>query len=418
MIARVRLLLGISVFWLALSMIFDGINTLVLPNRLITLSNTTNKATTLGLLTFIGLVIGMLVQPIAGIASDRLRPRLGRMGFMGFGVVLILAALILFGASQSLFTLLFSFTLIQVTANLAQAAQQGLIPDLVPIKWRGRAAGLKGFMDVGGALLGFVVLGQLLGSGQTTLALLTIAAVVIIAFALSLLLIREKREGTSSTVTRPSLLDAFRLNLREHHAFARLVTSRFLFLLGTYMVGRFFLFFVADRLGLEPGQAAKQAGALLAVLTFITVLGAPLAGWLADRFGRTALMIAGSVLSAAGVLWLIFAGGSLQILLSGGLMAFGSAAFASANWAGTADLAPPQEAARFLGLANLGTAGAAAAAGLFGPLVDWANGMAPGAGYSVLFVVSALAFTASAIVLRGMHLVAEQPMSAGLDRGL
>jgi hypothetical protein len=28
---RLRLLLGISVFWLALSMLFDGINALVLP---------------------------------------------------------------------------------------------------------------------------------------------------------------------------------------------------------------------------------------------------------------------------------------------------------------------------------------------------------------------------------------------------
>lgn len=418
MLARVRLLLGISVFWLALSMIFDGINTLLLPSQLFSLTNETNKATTLGLLTFVGLVIGMLVQPLAGVASDRLRPRVGRLGFLAFGVVLILAALALFGAAQSLLLLLLGFALIQVTANIAQAAQQGFIPDLVPTEWRGRAAGLKGFMDVGGALLGFVVLGQLLANEQTGLALLAIAAVVVITFAITLLFVRETRADANSTVTRISLLDAFRLDLHAHRMFARLVVSRFLFLLGAYMVGRFFLFFVAARLGLDPGQAAEQSGALLAGLTLITVLGTVPAGWLADRIGRMPLMIAGAVLSTAGVLWLTFAGNSLQILLAGGLMALGSAAFASANWACTADLVPPSEAARFFGLANLGTAGAAAAAGLFGPLVDWGNGVTAGAGYSALFVMSALAFATSAVVLRGMRSAAEQPVPSGLNGSL
>jgi hypothetical protein len=43
--------------------------------------------------------------------------------------------------------------LVQVAASVAQAAQQGFIPDVVPPERRGTASGLKGFMDVGGALL-------------------------------------------------------------------------------------------------------------------------------------------------------------------------------------------------------------------------------------------------------------------------
>ena len=54
-----------------------------------------------------------------------------------------------------------------------------------------------------------------------------------------------------------------------------------------------------------------------------------------------------------------------------------------------ADLAPPAEAGRFYGLANNGTAGAAAAAGLLGPVVDQGNGVAPGLGYTALFVAAA-----------------------------
>jgi MFS family permease len=364
---RVRMLLGISVFWLGLSMLSDGLNTLVLPSHLFNFTTETNQATTLGLLTFAGLLVGLFVQPIAGVFSDRLRGRWGRRSTIGLGVILMLATLIVFGFTKSLVTMFLSYAMIQVTANLAQAAQQGFIPDLVPTQLRGTAAGLKGFMDVGGALLGFAVLGQLLAGGQIGPAIIAIAAVLIFTLVLTLVLVREPQQLVVPMPTRVTLADTFRLDLRQHRSFAWLIASRFLFLLGTYAVGRFFLFFVADRLGLDPARAAKEAGALLAGLTLITVLAAPLTGWMADRWGRLPLMLGGSALSALGVLLLILAESNISILLFGGLMALGSAAFTGANWALTADLAPASEAGRFFGLANIGTAGAAAAAGLFGP---------------------------------------------------
>ena len=397
--SRYRLLFGISVFWLALSMLFDGLNTLVLPNYLLRASGE-SKATTLGLLTFAGLVLGMVVQPVAGAWSDQLRPRRGRQPMLALGVLLTLAVLGWLGAARTPPAVFAAYLLVQVTASIAQAAQQGFIPDLVPAPLRGTAAGFKGLMDIGGAMLGFVVLGQLLGSESLSPALLAIAAVLGGAFLLSIVLVREPPRAGDTPPDRTRPRDAFQLDLRWHQVFAWLVVSRFLFLLGTYMVGRFLLFFVADRLNLNPGRAAEEAGTLLAGLALITVVAALPAGWAADRWGRMPLMVVGAVLSAAGVLLLTIAGSGGQILLFGSLMAVGSAAYGGASWALTADLAPTEEAGRFFGLANVGTAGAAAAAGLFGPLVDWGNQAAPGLGYLALFVAAALAFVASAVVLR------------------
>jgi fucose permease len=303
--------------------------------------------------------------------------------------------------------------LIQVAASVAQAAQQGFLPDLVATGWRGTAAGFKLFMDLGGALLGFVVLGQLLGAGQTTPALLTIGGVVVVTFLLTVALVREPSPSAAPDWGRVTLVDAFQLDLRRHRAFVWLVASRFLFLLGTYIVGRFLLFFVTDRLGLDPGRATKEAGSLLAALTLLTVALSLPAGWAADRLGRVPLMLAGAIVSALGALLLIVAGSTTHILLFGGLMAVGSAAFAGANWALIADLSPPAEAGRFYGLANVGTGGAAAAAGLVGPVVDWANGITPGAGYTALFVASALAFLASALALRRIAMPSELPAAPG-----
>lgn len=399
---QIRLLFGISVFWLALSVLFDGVNTLVLPLQLSRLGGQNNQATLLGLLTFVGVLGGALVQPVAGAFSDRLRPRLGRKGFIGLGLLLSLISLSLFATVKHLTGVMAGYLAIQISASIAQAGQQGLIPDLVREKSRGIASGLKGFMDLSGAMLGFVLLGQLLGSGETVRAVGAIAAILVVAYLLAVLLTPEDKPaaGAAITTSRPTLRQIFRLDLTEQAAFIRLILARFLFLLGIYATGRFLLFFVADRLGLPEEQAAEQAGSLLAGLALITVLASPLAGWLADRIGRKPLMIVGAMLSGISALLLVWANSGSQILLFGGLMSVGSAAFAGGSWALLADLAPKLEPARFFGLANFSTAGSAAAAGLFGPVIDGVERIAPGMGFSALFTLAAAAFFASALPLR------------------
>jgi MFS family permease len=400
---QIRLLFGISVFWLALSVLFDGVNTLVLPRQVGILASQNTQATLLGLLTFVGLIAGALIQPIAGAFSDRYKPVLGRKGLTGIGLVLSLLSLSLFAAAQSIVGLLAGYLAVQISASIAQAGQQGLIPDLVSENRRGLASGLKGFMDLTGAMLGFVILGQLLGSDQALPAIGAIAAILIIAYLLATLLTPEDKINTGNVVRTRAipLREIFRLDLAQQSAFVRIILARFLFLVGIYATGRFLLFFVADRLGLSEDQAAEQAGNLLAGLAFITILASPFTGWLADRIGRVPLMIAGAILSAISALMLVWAGTAGQILLFGGLMSLGSAAFAGGSWALLADLVPKNESARFFGLANFSTAGAAATAGLFGPVIDGVERISPGMGFSVLFILASLAFLTSTFPIKG-----------------
>ena len=403
---QARLLFGISIFWLALSVLLDGINTLVLPLQVGTLARQDNQATALGFLTFFGLLAGALVQPIAGSLSDQLQPRFGRKGFIGIGLLLSLVSLFIFATFQSLAGMMLGYVAVQISASIAQSGQQGLIPDLVQENQRGLASGMKGFMDLAGAMLGFVLLGQLLGSGGAMTAIGAIAAILVIAYLLAVLLTPEDKPDRQATIKRDrvSLPGIFRFDLRQQKAFVRLVLARFLFLLGVYGTGRFLLFFVAERLGLSEDQAAEQAGNLLAGLALITVLASPLTGWLADRMGRVPLMIAGAICSAVSALLLVRAGSANQILLFGGLMSLGSAAFTGGSWALLADVIPRQQSARFFGLANFSTAGAAAAAGLFGPVIDWGEQSSPGMGFSILFVLASVAFLTSAFPLKGLLL--------------
>jgi MFS family permease len=403
---HIRLLFGISVFWLALSVLTDGINTLVLPLQISVLTDQHYQATILGFLTFLGLLAGALVQPIAGAFSDKLYPRLGRKGFIAIGLLASLISLFLFAILPRLFGVIVGYLAIQISASIAQAGQQGLIPDLVYEHRRGLAAGFKGFMDLTGAMVGFVLLGQLLGSGKTRFALAIIAAILVAAYILAVFLTPEDKARKESAIkTRTvSLQDIFQLDLREHAAFVQLVIARFLFLLGIYITGRFLLLFVSNRLGISGDQAAQQAGNILAMLALVTILASPFTGWLADRLGRIPLMIAGSILSAVSAMMLVWAHTTPQILIFGGLMSLGSAAFAGGSWALLADLVPKDSSARFFGLANFSTAGSAAAAGLLGPLVDWGNRISNGMGFSLLFAIASLAFLAGILPLRSRTL--------------
>ena len=423
--SRARTLVGISVFWVGLSMLGDGFTTLVLPLRLTSLADPGILATVVGLITFVGIGAGLLVQPLAGALSDRFVGRSGRRAVLAAGVALIVVALAFFVAAPTLLAILLAFVLVQVAMNIAQAAQQAFIPDLIGERWRGRAAGLKGFADLGGAFLAFLLLASLLGSGSITVATAAIGAIVVLTALLAIVLVREPvgpgRPAERST--RLTFRAAFSINPRDHRQFVTVVLARFLFLLGTFAVGRFFLLLVAARLGLDPAGAADETAGILAILALVTAVGALPAGWLTDRFGRESVMVLGGLASAVGVLLLLVAGSAWQIVVFGSVMAAGSALFATANWAMTTDLVPRDEAARFMGLANFGTAGAAAAAGLVGPIADLLRGVAPSLGYDGILIAAAGAMVLSVVAVRQIateagqvHPGTELPAAAAPER--
>ena len=359
--------LGVSVGWLAISMVADGVPALLLPHRLLTDGGA--DATRLGLITLVAIGVAALLQPAAGWVSDRV----GRFGVIAAGTAMAVAGLVLLLAPDGAVP----GTVIALGGvSVAQAGQQALLPDRIGPRWRGRAGGLKNAFDVAGAFGGFVVLAALLGAGHAALATGALAVVLIIGAALTRVLVRSEGSPDALREGTPERVDAVRL--------ARLVAARFLFLLGIYAVGRFLLLFVAERFELGADAAGGEAGMVLALLAIVTVAASVPSGWLADRVGRRPLMLAGGGIGAIGIGLLPTAGSLETVLGFGALMAVGSAAFGSASWAMLADLTRSAHAGRLMGLANLGTAGAAAAAGLFGFVVD-------GAGFGPAFALAALA---------------------------
>lgn len=389
-----RLALGISVLWIPLAFLVDGITVLLLPVKV---ASGTGAASAVGLISFAGLGAALVVQPLAGLVSDRLRSRLDRRLFVTLVAIPVLAGLWLLAGATSVLVVAVAYLVVQVSASALQSAQQTLIPEHVERTARGRAAGLKTAFDLGGAFLAFLSLGVLLAAGDAVPA----AAAITVLLAVSLALVAILVPPTRGPVPRDS--DGVPAALPV--GFRRLVLARFLFLLGTYGIGRFLLLLIAERMGIDPARAAGETGGFLALFTLVTAATAVPFGTLADRVGQVPVMRLGILLSAVGIAAFLPPAGVPGVLIAGSIMSLGTAAFVAANWAATTQLVRAEQAGRLMGIANLGTGAAAACAGLLGPLIDW-GGFTPGILLGALATFGALAPLAATAPIRTV----EQPI--------
>jgi len=382
-----RVLIGASALWVGLSAIYDGAHLVLLPALITPHLPPTFMATGLGLASFALLAAAALTQPLFGAWSDRIRPQYGRLRFALPALLGAVAALALVGTADTLPFIVAGLVVLYVCGSAVQAAAQALLPELFSRQQRGAAAGAKQFADLVGASISLALLGALVRT-SVGLALAATAGMLLLSFATSAALTRERGTADSPGAAAPRVG-----SLRE------LIVIRFTFLFATYAIGRFLVLLVGQRLGENATAAASTSGQLLAVLTLITGLAAIPAGMLADRYGRRRVARSGSAIALLGACALGFASDTVGFLLAGGLLALGSAAFASANWAATADAAATQRPARALALANVATWGAAACAGLLGPLIDVGNAFA-NAGFILLLAVAAACYAGCVIALR------------------
>ena len=377
-----RVLLGVNILWIPLAFLSDGLTVLVLPLRL------GADAAAIGLVSLVGLLAAAVIQPLAGWASDRLRGRVDRRAFLTAAAIPVVVGLWLVGGPAAPAVAIAGYLVIQVAAASLQAAHQALLPEHVAVHGRGRASGLKTTFDVGGSFLAFLLLGVLLASGPGSVAGATVLIATLVAGAVAIVWLLVPT-AVPTGVTAPPLGPG---GMAVPAGLIPLVLARFLFLLGTYAVGRFLLLLIAERVGIDPMTAADETGGLLAVFTLATAAAALGFGWIADRRPRRDVMVLGAMVATAGIVALVPAAGIAGVVAGGLLMSVGTAAFMSANWAATADLTSPDDAGRLLGIANVGTAGAAAAAGALGFLIE-------AAGFTPALLVAAIASFASAAPL-------------------
>lgn len=403
-------MLNLNAGWFGLAYLWNGLHAILLPLIVASLVPGALKATTLGGLTFAGLMVAMLTQPIAGAISDR-SGWLGRFGkrrpWMVLGSTMTVALLLLMGLTDKLWLVVVVYTLMQLASAFTEATLQSLLPDRVPSQQHGKASGYKNAFQIAGFVVGVGLGGYLAGRGQVEWALAVTAVVLAGTVAWTVLGVHERparsvrRRPISAVVAVRAVGASFRIDRNVVPNYRRLLAGRGFVMAGFFVLQSFAQYFVADKL-----QVANPAGTtafLMAIMGAAIFLLAVPTGVLADRVGRRPLNLFSGVLGAAATTALIFVGNLPQLVVAGGLVGAAVGIFLSVNWAWAADMVPLEEAGRYLGLANIATAGASAVARLLaGPLVDGGNLLRQGAGYEILFLVLGLGMFFGVWLLAGV----------------
>ena len=400
-------LLAINIYWVGLSFMWNSLHPIILPAVLIYLVPESMKNSYLGVLTFAGLILAMVIQPISGAASDNWRSRWGRRRPLALiGTLLDFIFLALLAWSGNIFVVIIGYIGLQTASNIAHGPMQGLIPDMVPDEQMGAASGLKNLMDMGGLIIASLAAGNLLSPNDRypTTIMLVVMAVLAVSSAVTFLTTREKPTSEErKNHNHLSLKEIFRVDFSGNRNYFLLIASRFIFLIGIYGVQTFAQYFIRDVM--QAPNPVKATGDLMAALALSLVACSLIGGWLTDRVGARKVVAMASVIAAAGSFLLILARDLPTMTLYASVLGAGIGFYLTSNWAFASKLAPKEEAGKFLGLTNLATAGASALSKLGGIPIDIVNNAFPGRflGYSGLFFLGGVFALVSLLVLANVR---------------
>lgn len=398
-----RQMLVLNSYWVGLSFMWNAIHPILLPAVLLNYVPDARKNTYLGLLTFAGLIIAMLVQPITGALSDGWRSRFGRRRPLAvLGTLFDFVFLSILAWAGGLTWLFIGYVGLQFSSNIAHGPMQGLLPDRVPATQLGVASSLKTFMDMLSLILASLLAGRLLDpvTRDPTRIMLVVMGLLAVSAATTFLGVKEVPTLHQERTNWKALLGQFRIDVQENMSYWWLIAERLLFLIGIYGVQTFAQYYLQDVLRVP--DPPKQTGDLLASLTITLLILVLIGGWLTDKYGAKRILAIGTLIAALGMFLMLFATDMRGLLLFGSVLGAGIGLFLTANWALANVLAPGDQAGKYLGLTNLATAGSAAIARLEGPVLDGLNAAWPGAwlGYKGLFIFGAACMLLSVFLLQ------------------
>jgi MFS family permease len=319
-----------------------------------------SRASALAIITSIGVVLTMLIQPIVGVFADRTRTTWGRRApWILFGTLVgaLLLSLVRFAPNLALLAIL--FMLAQAVINMALGPLNTTVADRMPEYRRGTASALGGFGNFFGGLLGGLAAGALFASVGLNLyfvfaAFVAFAGVMFVLFA---------RDGSSKDLQVDrfnwrEFFVGFTIALRSRN-FRWVWVARILLTFGYTVSTALALYMLQSYIHPALSQAdATRISPLLSLASVpVTLVVLLVAGRMSDKLGkRRIFVIVASVLMALSFLIPIvmptLPGLFIQVIVAG--IAFGI--YLPVDQALFIDVLPDKDrAGRDLGVASLGS---------------------------------------------------------------
>lgn len=423
----VRIMVLLSVYWVAIGFLWQGLHTLILPDILIHIVNPAYKGTALGFLQNAGLILAMVWQPVIGAISDHTSSRWGRRRPYIFGGTLLdIPFLIGLALAGSYGWLVVFYVMLQLSSNTAHGPFQALMPDVVPEGQRGTASGYYGFANMIGLVVGVGGTGLIAGKFGDAVAIGCIAVAVVLAMVITVVFIPDKTPAAPGGLPKPRELLAGSFARPVHDRdFMWITLSRLLILMALIGLQVYLYFFFYETW--FPGTSSSTMSAATVLIGIVAIVSAVVslpAGMLSDRLGHRVLVMASGALGSLGFIGLVTShyvwipaaildpmssllhvpAGAAQAIFYGLPIGIGMGAFMTINWAQMTAVIPESLAGAYMGFFNIATAGAGIAIRLIaGPMLDFfnAHGTLFGlrAGYPVVFAFCGLLVLAGGAVV-------------------
>ncbi len=408
--------LGFSAFWFATSFKWFILLNGLLAAHVKSIVPGGEQNVAWGRVVAIGAAEAMIGPILIGMLSDRCCSRWGRRRpFIAIGAALTSLALLFMSQANSLWIMVVAYLLLQISDDVGTAPYQAMIPDLVPQEQRGRASGVMAVLQQLAqvvAVAAVLLLGSVAPGAFPIFA--AIAAVNIVGALIVLLTVRETPHVRSLSPTPAVRRPATLARLAEPWTapwrtrdFRWVWFTKFLNALGFYLI----LLYLHDYLdevvrdfslfGLRLGKALEAQMVIGVVLAVAACASAVYAGKLADRIGRKRVILMAGYLMFACLVPFAFVKAYAGIVLLAIGFGIGYGAYLSADWALVSDVLPDKaETARDMGMWSMSVPMSQMVAGWAGLLLTLGNRAGHGFGFTGTFLVAAVAFLLSTVLIR------------------
>ncbi|MBD47702.1 MAG: hypothetical protein CL891_01190 [Dehalococcoidia bacterium] len=394
--------LHISILGFGLAALSTSLAQIILPIRILDISPDQLKNTYLGILTFSGMSVAMLTQPVVGYLSDRTSLGLGRRKpYILGGAILSTTLTLSLGVASSYILIVIVYIFIQVGINVAQNPYDAMVKDQVPHNQRGQVSATRAISGGAGAitlvlLTGLLMDNHLNGLQDKWLWISLIIPSFTLCFTMVWILTKVDDGFLKQQPEPQNQGNREETNMPHPHFYVFLVAG-FFFTLAAGILQTYTLFFLTDVVKLD--NPASAIGILAAVVGATILITLYPAGLLSDRLGRSQLLIVSGIKGSICSLLLCFSQNLTHVLLIGILMGVSIGVFMSAGRALITDLASKSQTATHLGIANLVLVGGLAVSKLGGIAIDSLNNIQVDLGYYVLLGISSASFAIGTVLV-------------------
>jgi MFS family permease len=333
----------------------------ILPRMVESATGSSGKALGLGLVTGLGALAALVVNPLAGHYSDRWVSSDNRAVLIIIGLVTGGIAHAVLGLQHSLLEIAIWWTLCQATINIAYSPMSAIVVDHVGKRSWGLVWGLISVAQAVGLVFGLAAVVLVFPSVTAGMTAISVGYVVCLAPLIVVLyrLPRVSYESPAPLVSpgrRASGRPDIRALLAAERGFGLVWIGKFLIMLAETIALLYLYYYLQDVVHYQdPGDGQLV---LILIATVAAVVATVAVGRVADRSGgyRRYAVLSSLLMAATGFLLAGYAAWSLVIVCAFALGA-GYGAFQSVSQALSLVVLPsPANAGRDLGIINIASA--------------------------------------------------------------